>query len=1781
MRKLLQRLFQRSQNKALPRRKANRRPNLALERLEDRTVPSGFTVTFSETGVPGTTVTVTDQNPVNSLGGPGDINPAVGTISVTGLTVGDFTVSGQSSFSNSSQGTLPAVVTSTLTAFNNDPGVSHQLIITTLDTGFNVPPGGTPVSMKTTLADTSPLTDPTDTFVSTLAGVNGTTLTSTSSPSAASVTDSETIPSTPYSLGNTLSVTIVGAAPIGGAGNSLGQVQAQGTTKITAPANPEIAIVKLTNGTNNDSPPVPGVPDGPIVPVGSTVTWTYDVTNPGTEPIANVAVTDNIAGVNPTPVLGSDNVHNAGDTNDNGLLDPGEQWVYTANGTAIAGQYSNIGTVTGTSTVSNTPLTATNPDHYFGETPTIQIVKLTNGTNNDSPPVAGTPDGPIVPVGSTVTWTYDVTATGSNVPLSNITVVDNIAGVNPTPVLGSDNVHNIGDTNNDGLLEPGETWVFTASGTAIAGQYSNIGTATGTPPMGPNVTATNPDHYFGYTTNISILKLTNGTNNDNPPVAGTPDGPIVPVGSTVTWTYDVSTTGNVPLSSVAVTDNIAGVNPTPVLSGGFNVGDTNHDGLLEAGETWVFTASGTAIAGQYSNIGTATGVPSTPAGTPIPGAPTQTATNPDHYFGETPAIQIVKLTNGTNNDSPPVAGTPDGPIVPVGSTVTWTYNVTDTGSNVPLSNVTVTDNIAGVNPTPVLSGGFNVGDTNHDGLLEPGETWVFTASGTAIAGQYSNIGTATGTPPTGPNVTATNPDHYFGYTTNISILKLTNGTNNDNPPVAGTPDGPIVPVGSTVTWTYDVSTTGNVPLSSVAVTDNIAGVNPTPVLSGGFNVGDTNHDGLLEAGETWVFTASGTAIAGQYSNIGTATGTPSTPAGTPIPGAPTQTATNPDHYFGATPQLSVTKVADLPTVVTGSTAGYTVTISNPTMVAVTGLTLSDPLPAGAGSDINWMIDTSTGNPADFQITGSVGSQTLGFSSSFLTTDSLAANTSISVHITGLTHTADSGTGGSTLSALGAAGAYAVLYEGDGGHNLQVTNVTVNGSVAVGGTGHVQFNGPGTIAGRLDFSAASSGQYSNNNSNNVGPTSVNYSVANVATALNTINTLNTSLGALAGTSISFNNSNQTVNESAGTLGTVGSVTYRVFNVTSYSENNGDLVTIVGDGSGDPVVFNFGFNSNVNLGGDVALAGTGLTSDDDVIWNFTTSGKNINLNNNASSYKLPLAFHGILLAPNDALSLVNANLDGRVFGGDNSDMQIVSGDTINAPSVGSLVNTATVGATAMVTQMASSTIVVTSPPLLAAGSSSSAGVGLGELLGSSQLQTDTLGVAIDLPAGPETGAEVAAIRAAMATLNSQLAPLGITLVDDSGANAASAAIHITLASTTSIGGVDQGVLGAYTAGGDITLVSGWNWYFSSDPGTISPNQFDFQTVVTHELGHALGLGESSDPASVMYLYLTPGEVQHDLTATDLDAIRQELPVSTAAAVSDPATSGLGVAATNGASSTGNNFDNIQNVAINGTTFNDLTGNGSSNDDPRLASTITDANSSSSSPEVPMGLAPATSLPSSFVADVSNAGPSAVPSDDSRQQSDLSSRETLPPLGLAISVTSSPVGVGSSVLAPATTPAIVQPAPEIPNAVASLSSYRSGSGTGDWQENGNWFVPVTSFTVDTDAKEVDNSTPVFGDSPSRALDGIFKSLQQSERGYDSRLLDGASVGEVSEHFSMPDLLMTGVADEGETVPSQSIGGENWEQLNSPAIALMLAVGYTAVTAGVEKQTDRQRRSERFARP
>lgn len=122
-----------------------------------------------------------------------------------------------------------------------------------------------------------------------------------------------------------------------------------------------------------------------------------------------------------------------------------------------------------------------------------------------------------------------------------------------------------------------------------------------------------------------------------------------------------------------------------------------------------------------------------------------------------PAIDIEKATNGEDADDP------TGPNVPVGSTVTWTYVVTNTG-DVPLANVVVVDDAGTPGDTgddfePIFVGG----DDGNDGILSPGEIWYYEAAGTAVLGQYENIATVTAQTDddSQTEVTDNDPSHYL------------------------------------------------------------------------------------------------------------------------------------------------------------------------------------------------------------------------------------------------------------------------------------------------------------------------------------------------------------------------------------------------------------------------------------------------------------------------------------------------------------------------------------------------------------------------------------------------------------------------------------------------------------------------------------------------------------------------------------------------------------------------------------------------------------------------------------------------------------------------------------------------------------------------------------------------------------------------------------------------------------------------------------------------------------
>ena len=357
---------------------------------------------------------------------------------------------------------------------------------------------------------------------------------------------------------------------------------------------------------------------------------------------------------------------------------------------------------------------------------------------------------------------------------------------------------------------------------------------------------------------INIEKSTNGQDADDAP------GVTVNVGDPVTWTYLVSNTGNVTLTSVTVTDDKLGAVSCPTTT-------------LAAGATMTCTASGTAEAGQYEN--TASVVATPPAGEAV------VDTDSSHYIAISPepAIDIEKFTNGEDAD------TGSGPIIAVGDTVTWTYVITNTG-NVALSNIEVTDDKVDSITCPVTHPPIEVrrlmavGQTSY---LAVGESITCTATGTAVAGQYTNTGSVTGTPDGGGSaVSDTDTSHYLGSDdgvpfASVDIEKLTNGEDADFAP------GPRIKKNKDLMWTYVVTNTGSVDLINVTVTDD-------KVADADIHCPDDgntdNRITTLPVGASVECTAEGVVEKGPYMNIGSVVGTP--------PEGPDVTDTDQSHYFG-------------------------------------------------------------------------------------------------------------------------------------------------------------------------------------------------------------------------------------------------------------------------------------------------------------------------------------------------------------------------------------------------------------------------------------------------------------------------------------------------------------------------------------------------------------------------------------------------------------------------------------------------------------------------------------------------------------------------------------------------------------------------------------------------------------------------------------------------------------------------------------------------------------------
>jgi hypothetical protein len=272
----------------------------------------------------------------------------------------------------------------------------------------------------------------------------------------------------------------------------------------------KIAIEKRINGQDADSAP------GPYLLVGTSLTWTYVVTNIGEMALSNVIVVDD----NGTPGNTSDDLQVCGPF----TLSIGASQTCSLAGTAQLGQYVNIATATGTPP-EDAPVSASDPAHYFGASPAVAVEFKANGNNADSAP------GPYVLTGSNLTLDYVVSNTG-NVALTNLVVKEGTTSCTiPSLAAGAT-----------------DTTTCRRTITALEGQQSASATVTATPPGGLAKITSPADwmYYFGASPGVAVEFKVNGKNADSSP------GEYVLTGSSITLDYAVSNTGNVALTNLVV-----------------------------------------------------------------------------------------------------------------------------------------------------------------------------------------------------------------------------------------------------------------------------------------------------------------------------------------------------------------------------------------------------------------------------------------------------------------------------------------------------------------------------------------------------------------------------------------------------------------------------------------------------------------------------------------------------------------------------------------------------------------------------------------------------------------------------------------------------------------------------------------------------------------------------------------------------------------------------------------------------------------------------------------------------------------------------------------------------------------------------------------------------------------------------------------------------------------------------------------------------------------------------
>ena len=531
--------------------------------------------------------------------------------------------------------------------------------------------------------------------------------------------------------------------------------------------------------------------------VGDVITYHFAITNLGNTTLHNVTVTDTEANVVGTPIA---------------TLAPGvtDSARYTATHALVAadvtaGQFTNQATVTGR-TLSNATVTAlsdnTDPTLHnktIVQWPAIHLVKTVAFVKDEN-------NNGFTDAGDTIHYAFAITNTGK-VALNNVLVTDtSLPGVvfNTTTPLASlapgatdsstfTSVYTITQANvNAGEVDNIAKVEATDANNVKVVSYSDPGVPTNGP-LGTPTKSTIAPHPV-----VTLIKTQASIEDKN-------GNSLTDAGDVIHYTFKVKNTGNLPFTSLNITDLLPGA----VMNGAAlsNVAPGAEDATTFTA-TYTITATDMKL-GSVSNQAKATGTTATG------GTATDLSDNTDPNQNNptvtpiiaSPSIAVIKRIVSiidTNNN-----GTTD-----VGDTINYAFDIKNTG-NVPLTDVYVTD--------PLIA---TILPATHIANLPAGNEVknAFTASYALTAiditnGKVTNQATAFGTYNNAPVSDLSDNASYLANNSTvatlgsgIAVIKTFAGFTDVN-------NNGIVDKDDIVKFTFAVTNIGSGNISNVSITD--------------------------------------------------------------------------------------------------------------------------------------------------------------------------------------------------------------------------------------------------------------------------------------------------------------------------------------------------------------------------------------------------------------------------------------------------------------------------------------------------------------------------------------------------------------------------------------------------------------------------------------------------------------------------------------------------------------------------------------------------------------------------------------------------------------------------------------------------------------------------------------------------------------------------------------------------------------------------------------------------